>query len=100
MAVVLRLFTPLVKRRSISGLRWLGDVFASNPNILEEYTDTASVQDFRQRIQDEIGKSADDDGHKSIVGIADVLAIYPEELPQQADASSDGETAEEERAEE
>ncbi len=98
--VVYKLFRPLVRERSVGGLRWLNDVFANNRNILEKYTDTASVQDFRERIQDEIGKPADDDdAHKLIAGIANVLGIKPEEAPQQDDTLSDSKNPEDDSSE-
>ncbi len=98
--VVHKLFTPLVKERSIGGLRWLNDVFANNPNILEKYTDTASVQDFRERIQDELGKSVDDEAHDLIASIANILLIEPEEAPQQADTLSNNDIPENDASEE
>ena len=75
-------------------------MFSNNPKIIEHYTDTASIQDFRERIQDELGKSADDDAHKFIVSIANILLIEPEEAPQQADTLSNSDIPENEASEE
>lgn len=98
--VVHKLFTPLIKERSIGGLHWLKNVFSNNPKIIENYTDSASIQDFRERIQDELGKSVDDEAHDLIASIANILLIEPEEAPQQANTLSNSDIPENDASEE
>lgn len=99
-SIVAKLFSPLVRKHRIGGLRWLRDVFSNNPKILEECADKAAVQDFCQRLQGELGKSPDDDeGHKLIVEIANLLGIEPEKEPPEDEAASNDDTPEDDSSE-
>jgi hypothetical protein len=94
--IVAKLFSPLVRERAIGGLRWLRDVFSNNPKLLDKYTDKASVQDFRERLQGEIDKPAkmDDEAHALTVEIATTLGITPKEKLTEDEAATEDDTPE------
>ncbi len=90
--IVAELFSPLVRERAVGGLRWLRNLFSNNRELLDRYTDKPSVQDFRERLQGELGVSADkeDEAHNLIVEIANTLGISPKEEPPEDVAVTGG----------
>jgi hypothetical protein len=93
--IVAELFSPLVRERVIGGLRWLRDIFSINSGLLKKYNDESSVQDFRERLQGELGGSAnkEDEAHNLIIEIANTLGISPKEEPPADGAVADGDTS-------
>lgn len=100
--IVAELFSPLVRERAIGGVRWLERLLSNNPNLLDKYTDTASVQDFRERIQVDLAKSADegDEVHVLITKIANTLGIERKVEPPRDEAVSDHDKSGDEGSEE
>lgn len=98
--IVHKLFTPLVKDRSVGGLTWLRNNFSNNPGLLDGYTDTASVEDFRECLKDGLGGSTaeDDEAYRLIAEIADTLGIEPEVETTSDDEISQGNGSEEENS--
>ena len=90
--VVHKLFSPLLKARNIGGLQWLKHVFSTNPGIIDKFTDTASVQDFREHIQGEISKSSNDQSLGLITEIVNLLSIEPNKTIKTNETLSENDT--------
>jgi len=75
--IVAKLFSPLLRERNVSGLRWLNIIFGKITDLLEKSEDRSAVVDFLERLQGELGKPADnsDQAHTIIVDIATILGI-------------------------
>lgn len=100
--IVSRLFSPLVRERTIGGLRWLREVLSKNTNLMNKYSDGASVQELRERLQGELGRPADEDdqAHSLIAEIANILGIEPEEETPEDEAANGSDRREDEGGEE
>ena len=81
--IVEKLFSPLVRQHNVKGLQWLKGALSDNEELLDKYTDKTSVQDFRERIQVELGKATEvaTEAHILIAEIANILGILPKEGP-------------------
>ncbi|MBC8430953.1 MAG: hypothetical protein H8D96_03440 [Desulfobacterales bacterium] len=99
---VAKLFSPLVRERALGGLRWIRGVINNNPEFLEKHAGTASVQDFRERLQGELGKTSEEDGetHNLIEEIASILGIEPVEKPPEDEADTEDSMSEDNGSEE
>jgi hypothetical protein len=76
-AIVSRLFSALVRVKSIAGLKWLILIFDNNKDLLNAYNGKAVVQDFQERIQTEISKPSEEgnEARQLIEKIADLIGI-------------------------
>ncbi len=75
--IVAKLFSPLLRERNVSGLRWLKSIFGNIPDLLDSSADRDAADDFLERLRGELGKPADDGDqvHALIVDIATTLGI-------------------------
>ena len=78
--IVAKLFSPLLRERNVSGLRWLNSIFGKMPDLLDKSADRGAVDDFLERLKGELGKPSDDGDqvHALIVNIATTLGIPTE----------------------
>ncbi len=58
-----------------------------NKNLVNRNPDTASVNDFRNRVQEEIDNPTEDEAYKLISDIADILNIKPKVIPPKTENS-------------
>ncbi|MYG36047.1 MAG: hypothetical protein F4205_11195 [Gemmatimonadetes bacterium] len=79
--IVGKLFSGLIRERATGGLEWLHGVLKARPSLLESFSDTDAVSDFRGRVQRELSRDGDeeDEARRIILRIADVLEIVPAE---------------------
>ncbi len=77
--IVLKLYSAVVERKSIAGLRWLSAALSSNPQLLESYKDQDKVTDFRDRISSELSKppTSNDQYYSFIQSIAKSIGVQP-----------------------
>jgi len=75
--LVPRLFSPILRERNLEGLRWMNDLFKKAPNLLNELTDQAGVDEFLERLQGEPSAPTGQENlaHEIIVDIANSLGI-------------------------
>lgn len=71
-----RLFTPLLNRRNVRGLRWLAALLEANPAVLDQLQPD-TVEDFKARIAADIAEDKGDDAAQWIHKLAAILAIEP-----------------------
>jgi hypothetical protein len=76
--IVVNLFSRLLAERKIGGLRWLKEILARDPKLLNSF-DPDSVEDFCSRLSDELTTPKNDDAHPVIGQIAEILGISKHE---------------------
>lgn len=73
--IVSDLFIPLLKKRNIKGLGWIGKVLDQFPRFIRVYKDKIAVDDFKNRIKLLISSDIPDTEEESIWKIAELLNV-------------------------
>ncbi len=92
-ATVSGLFSPLVREKSVGGLRWLNGVLSNEPNILDNFKDKAATKDFLERLESEpvLGEG---EAHELITELASKLGIELSEEPAEEEGPTAADTPE------
>ncbi len=88
-STVSRLFSPIVRARSVRGLKWLLNIFEQAPALVEVSSSDDKVQEFVTRIRDCISNPQEDDAQNLINQLADKLAIEITIEELESDGSED-----------
>lgn len=72
---VVGLFSPIVRERSLAGLKWLVEFFKNHEDFLSKVSANDNVGEFRTRLQDCVNNPTDDDAQPIIAELAGALGI-------------------------
>jgi hypothetical protein len=77
--IIARLFSPLLREKNPTGLRWMSKIFEAVPDILTKSEDRHAAEDFRERIQEEPKRKPKDADETNMLiwSIAKSLGITP-----------------------
>lgn len=78
--IVVKLLLPILRERVVGGIVWLHNVLKKDPVLLEASKDKDAVNDFKERVQEEISRETEEGDQlgEVIKDIADILGIEAE----------------------
>lgn len=86
--VVSHLFSPLVRDRHTTGLKWLQDFLSEHPGFFDGIRADYTIQDLETRLKEAINNPKGDEAEGLLLSIAEHLGITPDSL-QNGEAASD-----------
>lgn len=77
--VVTRLLSPLVKEKSIPGMRWLSQSLSENKELFKKHTDRRPAEGLTERIKSEmVSDSKEQDEHQGLINtLGNLLGLSP-----------------------
>jgi hypothetical protein len=72
-SLVLHIFTPLIKNRHVSGIKWIVKLLETKPTLLSDYSPKRHVQDLRDWIEQALESNITDEASEALQRIAEVV---------------------------
>lgn len=88
-------FSRLIHQRNVDGLQWLLGFLTANSDFIEQFSDSDSVKDFRERLQECLVEEVDDEAHKIISEIAVSLGVVIEQPADGGESDSEDQSDDE-----